>query len=122
MQQLTKFLPYILGGIGVLIAAIAASIFLIVKSSQKKQDPSKMFSAAMKQRAALEGQFHKYRESSAEQAGTAAESMRAAAPPPPKPGFWHRFLSLFGIHSGTLAHSFKEALKLLREKIPGRDF
>src|SRR5579862_3961344 len=124
MQQLTKFLPYILGGIGVLIAAIAASVFLIVKSSRKKQDPAKMFSAAMKQRSHLEEQFHKYRESVPEKAGAAAEPGRVATPPPPprKPGLWHRLLSFFGIHSGPLGHSFKEALKLLREKIPGRDF
>jgi type VI secretion system protein ImpL len=116
-QLIVKFLPYILGVLGVLIAGIAAAVFLIIKTSKKQKDPAKMFDVAMKQKATLEEHFHKYKESTAQKAGEAAPIA-----PPKKPGFWERFMRFFGFYTGTLGQSFKEAMRLLREKIPGRDF
>ena len=108
-----------------LIAAVAAGVLLIVRSSQKK-NPAAMFSAAMKQKAVLEKQYEKYEKqagSAREKAGAAAESMRPPVPPiPPKPSLWRGFLAFFGIHSGNLSQSFKQSMKLLRSRIPGRDY
>ena len=111
---ITTYLPYILGGLVVLIAAVAAGVLLIVRSSQKK-NPAAMFSAAMKQKAVLEKQYEKYEKqagSAREKAGAAAESMRPPVPPiPPKPSLWRGFLAFFGIHSGNLSQSFKQSMK-----------
>ncbi|HEY2384264.1 MAG TPA: type VI secretion system protein [Terriglobia bacterium] len=126
MAQLTKFLPYILGAVGVLIAAIAASVILIIRSS-RKGSASQTLSTALKQRGALDKQYEKYRagaEGSARKAGAAIHSAEpsAGAAVPHKPGLWTRIKHRFGLHSGALPHSFKEAIKLLKDRIPGRDF
>lgn len=125
MGQLSKFLPYILGGLGVLIAAVTASVLLIVKAG-RKGDASKTLGAALKQRETLEKQFEKYKKSAEGGAHKAEAAVRAHEPsagiPPHRPGLWTRIKSRLGFHSGALAHSFREAIKLLKERIPGRDF
>lgn len=122
-QQLLKYLPYILGGVGVLIAGVAAGIILLIKSSRK--GPTQMIAAAMKQKGTLAKQFDQYKQSGAAKAGEAAAAAGVPAPDvgmPPSPGIWTRVKSFFGLGAGHLGRSFKQAIRLLRQGIPGRDF
>jgi type VI secretion system protein ImpL len=121
--QLAKFLPYILGGVGVLIAAVVAGIVLIVKSS-RKGNPTQMLTAAMKQKSVLDKQFDKYKQAGAGKAQATAEQVQGAAASavPERPGIWTRIKAFFGIHPGQLGRSFRQAIRLLRQRIPGRDF
>jgi type VI secretion system protein ImpL len=125
-QQLMKYLPYILGGVGVLIAGLAAGIILLVKSSRK--GPSAMMAAAMKQKGTLTKQFDQYKQSAADKAGATAEQAQAQAQAAAdtatisKPGIWTRIKNFLGIFPGNLGRSFKQAIRILRQRIPGRDF
>jgi type VI secretion system protein ImpL len=121
--QLTKLLPYILGGVGVLIAALVASLFLILKSA-KKGNPTQVLSAAMKQKSVLDKQLSKYKDSAKEKAQGAADQVKGSVEGemPSRPGIWARIKSFFGIYPGHMGRTFKQALRILRQRIPGRDF